>query len=1107
MSSFRPTRASPPSKLATSLTDSVLHSTLSADLSRSSTLSIRELLNLTQEDVDLLDAIIARAGASATTFPAVFTAYNTVLKERGLDPSEVIFYGKLLKLGTLKGANWGEKWRMVKLQQGYVSAVRSSRASKSANNPTLGAARVTLPLRVPRHADSLTVHSHENESTHLNSDGEDRVSDVDVPQYHMLNSPAGRRPASPVYSEATSTGFDTRNYPLLTQPSRSRPMPPARQRIWEADKSDATEHRGSPSTTPPSYRAAVRDSAPFHEIAAHTAGKRPISSASLATARQLVARARERKGSVVNEDDAWKKIKMLQDEKHADAFRQDRLLEQCWQVWKQGFRWIITTSQQIGEARDKILLEVSIKRWRARTAESRELCGRVATLANYQVLHDALRKWKERTRERQQARWRASMRAKMKLVRDKRESKLMKDALAKWRKLYRSQLAEQRYATSIASRYYGRWRKQVVHLDHLDDAADEFSRQIVEVGVLERCWYLWKHKSHLQLAHRMISGNVGLRVKAEVMDVWRTQIRDNHAADAYHANVLKRGAIRSWKAARDKIWTTENHADQFRDRFLSRTTYVILRTRYQDRRLKAMTNAKRMKEAWEVWKTRVRQHQRAQDLALTFSLRLSSPLAKATLRKWYEVHFSHRNARSHAVVQYSNSLRSRALLSWQLKLRRQLKLRNMARSVDKFFVARSAWHIFKAKFAERMRQRSLKALELRKTQEVFYEWFSRAHRQRVQKLAEESIMSQITERILRTTLTRWMNHTIDLKNRELQVAEDRDAWLVKLAYKKWKGVRGRHVEEVSLLESYQFVKRDENIRKIFHRWLGATRTIRHRRLTLERKEADIKFGAISVAWDKWRERYKHQSLQPVEYGFILESHRNTLARAFARWHYKTKSLPAIRFNTSRMKARYWKTWLKALPRALKAKAAREMERKAIFSKFLDKWLQALRTKMALKAVARARYLRLPAAPIRPTSIHSRPVPTAPVPVISRSMFPRRAPRTEEESSEGGEGPGRATRRLAGPRSLRSDTSPPRRSQSRFSIPATRASSPTRSSLGMRLSREAGVSAFPTRPARSVAEGERRGRLFHEKQESHHRIPPPHPFVVFIRLYYCLCMLL
>ena len=83
-------------------------------------LAAPELQNLTPHDIAIMDAVIERAGPPATTFFTVFKAYSEVLKERGLDPQEVVYYGKLLKLGTLRGKNWGEKWALVRNQMGQV---------------------------------------------------------------------------------------------------------------------------------------------------------------------------------------------------------------------------------------------------------------------------------------------------------------------------------------------------------------------------------------------------------------------------------------------------------------------------------------------------------------------------------------------------------------------------------------------------------------------------------------------------------------------------------------------------------------------------------------------------------------------------------------------------------------------------------------------------------------------------------------------------------------------------------------------------------------------------------------------------------------------------
>jgi len=207
--------------------------------------AIPELTGLTPEDINILDAVIERAAPSATTFLSVFKAHNDVLQERGLDPHEVVYYGKLLKLGTLKGKNWEEKWKMVKLQHGYMSNCEDQRFRPPKTISSSTQVSTTQGFRRIPHIfdnDSLTLHSHRDDS-------EFGLSDVaDIP--------------------AT-----------------------ARRAIAQA-----RERRGGI--------------------------------------------ARERRGSIANEDEAWHKIQMVRDEQAADRFREDILVERCWDIWKRGFQWI-----------------------------------------------------------------------------------------------------------------------------------------------------------------------------------------------------------------------------------------------------------------------------------------------------------------------------------------------------------------------------------------------------------------------------------------------------------------------------------------------------------------------------------------------------------------------------------------------------------------------------------------------------------------------------------------------------------------------------------------------------------------------------------------------
>ena len=108
-----------------------------------------------------------------------------------------------------------------------------------------------------------------------------------------------------------------------------------------------------------------------------------------------------------------------------------------------------------------------------------------------------------------------------------------------------------------------------------------------------------------------------------------------------------------------------------------------------------------------------------------------------------------------------------------------------------------------------------------------------------------------------------------------------------MAFNKWKALCIRHVEELSLMESYQDVKREgavlcvifhipdvdeihsENMRRMFYRWLTAARKARHRRLYLQQKEDELKATILAAAWDKWRERFLDIRLQPVVRGLAF----------------------------------------------------------------------------------------------------------------------------------------------------------------------------------------------------------------------------------------------
>ncbi|KAL0946958.1 hypothetical protein HGRIS_013114 [Hohenbuehelia grisea] len=974
MLEFRPLRASPPiraAQLAKSLSSTV------GDASQSSALSVPELTNLLPADVELLDAVIARAGPSATTFLTVFKAYNEVLQERDLDANEVVYYGKLLKLGTLKGRNWGEKWNLVKAQNGFID--QSSRPSGRTSTAPLR--RLTQASR--REAHSSTLFSNLNEVDTEPASSEAELTGFDEPQYHDTPRQT-RRPTSPTQSTftiGTTTDFDvdSKRYPILAPPP-SRPISlPPRQAAhrWRSVESDETDDM--PSTTPPSYRAATRETPrPAQQLNQQPTRLRSSPSDDpaydrVAAARQAIAQARQRRGSVVNEEDAWKKIEMQRDEEEADRFREDKLLERCWEIWKQEFNWIITTHEQISEARDNIILRLSVQKWRTKIASQRELYGRVASLSNQRMLRRILSAWKAKYRLKKQTQWRRDMRSKMKLVRDGHDARLQKNAWEKWRQSHRLQASGDHYTQTLVARFFRQWKRRLVALEQQEILVDDFI-QNSNVTALHNHWLRWKRTLELHNAERVVDERVSLRIMGSAMFAWKQRMRENSVADAYYDSVVLQRAVKSWKVARSRIRALESRADKHsarQDDVLLIAVARVWKARERGRLLERVRALRLLKSVWAKWRGALAQQYQRESLAINFTRRPASYAVVGAFRQWARVHQTLKNSHAFALQYHSAHLQYGFLLAWRLRLRDHLKLAKQARTAEGYLIARRALKQWSDKLAEKRREKKLKEFEVAKLRQQFNVWAQRTRRSRQCRLAEETVQALVNLRIMTNALTRWTNKVIDLKLRELEVSQRRDAALTRTMFKKWKGICIRHVEELDLMESYQYIKREEFVKRIFNRWLVSARASRHRRLTLQKKEHELNLAVMSVAWDKWRDKFVEERLRSVEYDVAHQTARNLLFRNFGIWHAKTKTLPAIRFHASYTKAKYWKIWRAAMPHALLVKTARDKDKHNVLSKYLDKWVQVYRTKMALKAVARARYLRLPTATPRQAA-SSRP---------------------------------------------------------------------------------------------------------------------------------------
>jgi len=321
-------------------------------LGLSASVTIPELAGLSSDEVEFIDSVVQRTPATATTFLTVLKAYNDLLLERGLDPqNEVVYFGKLLKLGTVKGETWKDKWDIIKDRHGYKSRPRPAPRpsvvprddAPSATPRRNGGTNLYNPAPTFRRPnpeyDTFTLHSSQTDGeTDLTQSG--TADDLGL-QYHATPQ-RFESPVHPVLALAPGTPIPT----TLVRANRyshraTRNYLPTR---WDSQSSDHTDSAPTRVSTPPSYGAATRESAPvstakasYSSVQTRGVFPRPHPEEKIAI---VPPKPKEAPKSVINEDDVWAKVREARDGVEADKFRERKLVERCWDVWIQGFEWV-----------------------------------------------------------------------------------------------------------------------------------------------------------------------------------------------------------------------------------------------------------------------------------------------------------------------------------------------------------------------------------------------------------------------------------------------------------------------------------------------------------------------------------------------------------------------------------------------------------------------------------------------------------------------------------------------------------------------------------------------------------------------------------------------
>ncbi|CAE6433125.1 unnamed protein product [Rhizoctonia solani] len=959
------------------------------DISASST---RSLQQITSSDVQVIDAIIERAPATAKAFVNVYKAYNAVLQERGLDPSEdVIYYEFLLKIGLLKGAEWGDKWASAKAQLnlgGSDSLVLDQDATLRPPSPcappltappsslrqTPGpSSRVdrttryrarfaddTTPAPAPNRAPTVTTSAEtpsETPSANLqrllrrltavdnsSTTGRTETSSVATPSSRVSNLAAPRAARAPPQGQTT-------------------PKPTIRQPVRVAGSSDdSTPFQPIPSyrsrfTTPVTPGASLGKALPAISRIKREQSVEPV--------RKVEEPTPRRRGS---EPDTWRVIKM---EKDADHFRNDRLLEKFFALWRQNTQWIRDTSNQISEARRKLALRENFTKWHDKAQARADMTRRAARVDAYFTQRRVLLYWRQALEKHRRQLWQSAMKKRLRTVKSAVDQRILRQAWQRWRQNHEStyvlEQADGFRDAKLLHRCIVHWAQRLQQLRMLPIRGLEF-RAAKNRAIVREVFETWKNRAELRVMERMIVDKRDHRIKGALLAKWKSRAQSYKAARKIHNKYLLLSVFATWKNKTKRVSLIERRANNYlqrQDNILLRAVTRVWAAKARGEQLARANRAQLVRDALGVWRNRL---VGVQALEGKVVLAIQNAQKELLARAFYVMRDqvrAHKEDELSATRHYQKHLLSSALAEWRESTALRRKQARQARIARRFFAERAAFGAWKTALAQKRLAKLEGQLKREKLKEIFQVWRGQLKRQMMLRRVGDVVQRTVEQRVKYGALKKWIGAVVENKLQLLQAMDERNTRLQRLAFDKWRVSLKRHQEDMSLLRSFQDVQKEDMLRRAFQRWLTITRHQRLRRQRLEQKEQQLRFEALGRAWDTWRDKFKEETLSGTENAVRLQAQRSLMFSAFRLWESKSRALPALRFYSDSVRRRAFEKWKASLPSAKLARAAREFDKEQLLRKMLAHWKARYQTRIGLKAVARARYLRLPPATATP----------------------------------------------------------------------------------------------------------------------------------------------
>ncbi|KZV90222.1 hypothetical protein EXIGLDRAFT_649451 [Exidia glandulosa HHB12029] len=631
-------------------------------------------------------------------------------------------------------------------------------------------------------------------------------------------------------------------------------------------------------------------------------------------------------------------------------------MRKCWDTWRAGFLWIRNTGDQVHAAHGELVVHKCLLEWHKSYLRKQSLMERAAQIDDRNLLRRAMHAWVARCqdnllRKMRVQEWRTDMRRRMAAVQSARRLRLMAQAFVTWHVIHLGLVWERHQNYTVAKNALSAWRRHAqAKIAHLESIASQCT-EILNHGRLTHFFERWRLERELQSERQQFEEGTGRRLLRKSIHIWREHTASRHEqrrADTVRRRAVLSSAFSKWKAALARNRSREHRAVRWSarsDKLLVISYAYCWIAREREQLLGRVRDARTTREYLGRWMAKLRRKRELEAHADAVARVHAAPLLRGTLAWWRTKLQKQQHAERFYAEYHAVNLMIRAFGKWERTLASRLQAEQQALHLRHQFLARRCLRRWREAVKKRKLRAAWRAMKRRHTQAWFERWLNMAQMNRVSRVLGD-------RRAMRSALSIWIGRVIALKERELDVQENRDRQLVTFVVDRWRDRFDKIQEDASLLENFVLIRQQKDMRDSFIRWNDAM----HQRRYLRQAEEDI---ADSVAlttvwtfWDKWRERFLEQRLQPLERQFKLQMQTNLRFFFFSRWYSKTSILPAIHFQVTSTKRRTWEKWRAAMGPALQMKQARELDRRTVLIKGFEKWQASYKAALRRRATAK-----------------------------------------------------------------------------------------------------------------------------------------------------------